>query len=152
MDIQSSINSRRLMLVLNYLCLLTMNVCFYFAWAYQDMNHVIDALGIGSLLIVVATFFQLFLRTGLWRLTHTDTDSLDEREIEITHEALRYSYSWFSIVCLVIIFTHAVVYRLVPDVDFAISVPLAGSLLYLAHTLPGAVLAWREKEMPGALL
>lgn len=152
MDIQGSINSRRLMLVLNYLCLLTMNVCFYFAWAYQDMNHVIDALGIGSLLIVVATFFQLFLRTGLWRLTHTDTDSLDEREIEITHEALRYSYSWFSIVCLVIIFTHAVVYRLVPDVDFAISVPLAGSLLYLAHTLPGAVLAWREKEMPGALL
>lgn len=140
------------MLVLNYLCLLIMNVCFYFAWTYRDMNHMIDALGIGSLLIVLATFFLLFVRTGLWRLTHTGTNSLDEREIEITHQALRYSYSWFSIVCLVIIFTHAVAYRLLPNVDFAISVPLAASLLYLAHTLPGAVLAWREKEMPGALL
>ena len=43
------------MLVLNYLCLLIMNVCFNFAGAYRDMNHMIDALGIGSLLIVLAT-------------------------------------------------------------------------------------------------
>jgi hypothetical protein len=65
----------------------------------------IDALGIGSLLIVLATFFLLFVRAGLWRLTHTGMNSPHEREIEITHQALRYSYSGFSIICLVIIFT-----------------------------------------------
>ena len=150
MDTQKSVNSRRFTLVVNYLCLFIMNICFYFAWAYQGLNHAVDALGIGSLFLVMATFFPLFWRTGLWRLTHSSTNSLDERQIEITHEALRYSYSWFSIICLVIIFAHAVVYRLVPDMDFAISVPLAVSLLYLAHTLPGAILAWTEKEMPGA--
>ena len=55
------------------------------------------------------------------------------------------------VIVLVIVLAHAVVYRLVPGMDFAISVPLAGSLVYLAHTLPGSVLAWTESEMPGAM-
>jgi len=44
---------------------------------------------------------------------------------------------------------HAVLFSLVPDLDFAITMPLVASLIYLAHTLPGTVLAWTERDVPG---
>lgn len=151
MNTQISIPVRRSLVAVNYLCLVVVNVCFYFAWKYVDIGHAVDILGIGALFAVAATFFPLHWQSGLWRLTHARTEALDERQLEITHGALRHSYSWFSVIVLVIVLAHAVVYRLVPGMDFAISVPLAGSLIYLAHTLPGSVLAWTETEMPAAM-
>ena len=136
-------------MVVNYLCLVMMNVCYYFVWAYKDMTHVVDVVGIGALVVVGITFIRLHRRTGLWQLTHAKADALDERQLQITHNALRRSYGWFAVICLVIMLAHAVVYRLVPGLDFALSVPLVVSLIYLAHTLPGSVLAWTEAEVPG---
>lgn len=150
MNTQLSISARRSLVVLNYLCLAVVNICFYFAWNYVDIGHTVDILGIGSLFVVAATFFMLHWQSGLWRLTHSRSDALDERQLEITRDALRHSYAWFSVIVLVIVLAHSVVYRLVSGMDFAISVPLAGSLIYLAHTLPSSVLAWTEKEVPGA--
>ena len=134
--------------MVNYLCLVIMNVCFYFVWIYRDITHAVDAAGIGALIVVVITFILVHWRTGLWQLTHSKSDALDERQLEITHNALKQSYSWFAVICLAIMLTHAVVYRLAPGLDFALSVPLVVSLIYLAHTLPGSVLAWTETEMP----
>lgn len=150
MNSQRSISTRRSLVVVNYLCLVAVNICFYFAWKYADIGHAVDVLGIGSLLVVAATFLPLHWQTGFWRLTHARASRLDERQLQVTYGALRHSYSWFSVIVLVIVFAHAVVYRLVPGMDFAISVPLAVSLIYLAHTLPGSILAWTEKEVPGA--
>ena len=145
-----TIPRRRALVVFNYACLAAMNALFYVAWSRPDIGHGVDAAGLAALLAVAATFVPLHWRTGLWRLTHAAGDALDERQLEITHAALRVAYAWFTVVCLLIVLTHAVVYRLVPGLDFAISVPLAVSLIYLAHTLPGAVLAWTERDVPGA--
>ena len=135
--------------VINYLCLVIMNVCFYLAWTYKDMTHAVDALGIGALAVVGITFIRAHWKTGLWRLTHARADGLDERQLQITHDALSKSYGWFAMICLLIMLAHAVIYRLVPGLEFALSVPLVASLIYLAHTLPGSFLAWTEKEVPG---
>ena len=145
----SPIRHRRGLVLVNYGCLLLMNVLFYFAWTGADRGHAVDAAGIAALLAVGASFVPLHWRTGLWRLTHAPVESLDERELAITHAALRFAYAGFTVTCLLIVLAHAVVYRLVPGLDFAISVPLAASLIYLAHTLPGSVLAWTEREVPG---
>lgn len=149
MKTASPIPRRRALVVANYLCLALMNALFYVAWTRADAGHGVDAAGLAALLVVAATFVPLHWRSGLWRLTHAAGEALDERQLEITHAALRVAYAWFTVVCLLIVLAHAVVYRLAPGLDFAISVPLAVSLIYLAHTLPGAVLAWTEREMPG---
>ena len=126
-----------------------MNVCFYLVSENVDASHLVDAVGIGALVLVGITFRRVHKKTGLWKLTHTKTDSLDERQLQITHNALSQSYSWFTVICLVIMLVHAVFYRLVPGLNLVITVPLVGSLIYLAHTLPGSILAWTETEVPG---
>jgi hypothetical protein len=133
----------------NYSLLLIMNLCFYMVIEERDTTHWVDAVGIASLLAVAITFVRLHGRSGLWRLTHAKTDTLDERQVQVTHLALRHAYGWFTVICLAIMLVHAVLYRLVPGLDLVITVPLAVSLIYLAHTLPGSVLAWTEMEVPG---
>jgi hypothetical protein len=135
-------------MVVNYFFLVVMNACFYLVWLKGDMTHAVDALGLTSLALVVLTFYPLHWRTGLWRLTHARAESLDERQLQLTHQALSVAYSWFTIISLVIMMTFAVGYRLLPQFNLALSVPLAGSLIYLAHTLPGSVLACTEAHMP----
>ncbi len=139
MNIESSIAKRSNIVLINYLCLTVMNVCFYFVWVYKDITHIIDAVGISALIVVVITFILVHWRTGFWHLTHAKASMLDERQLQITHNALRYSYSWFTVICLVIMMTHALVYRLVPGYGFALSMPLVASLIYLVHTLPGSI-------------
>jgi hypothetical protein len=129
-----------------------MNLCFYIVFHKRDITHAVDVIGLGSLFIVVVSFYQVHRRTGLWQLTHSRTDLLDERQVQITHTALSQSYAWFTVICLVIMLVHAVLYRLVPGINFVITVPLVGSLIYLAHTLPGSILAWTENEVPGEVL
>ncbi len=140
---------RRGELVVNYLCLFIMNVCFYFVYQQEGMNHLLDAVGIGAFALVAITFVRVHYRTGLWKLIHTKTAALDERQLQITHGALSRSYGWFAVICLVIMLVHAVVYRLALGVGFVITVPLVTSLIYLAHTLPASILAWTEMEVPG---
>ena len=149
MKAQSRKTGRQGMVVVNYLFLIVMNVCFYFVYHYRGMTHLVDILGLLSLALVGVTFYRAHVKTGLWKLTHTNTDKLDERELQITYHALRYAYAWFTIICLVLLMAHAVFYRLIPGISFVITVPLAGSLIYLAHTLPASILAWQETEVPG---
>jgi len=52
--------------------------------------------------------------------------------------SLKYSYSIFSIVTLIIIYGFAVVEQ------GPIDVVIAACLLYLAHTLPAAITGWKE--------
>ena len=141
--------NRRTWVVVNYLCLLIMNVCFYFVFERPDMTHIVDVIGLAAIVVVVISFFRVHTKTGLWKLTHAKTDTLDERQMQITHAALSSSYGWFAVICLVIMLVHAVLYRLIPGLNFVITVPLVGSLIYLAHTLPGSILAWTEAEVPG---
>jgi hypothetical protein len=141
-------NRRRGLIFLNLLFLLLMNVCFHLVHARFELTRMVDALGLLCLLFVVLTFFPLHMRTGLWKLTHTGSDALDERQIQITHNALRLAYGWFTVIVLLILLVHAV-YREVFALSFLITVPMVSSLIYLAHILPGTILAWTELEVPG---
>ncbi len=149
MNLKESRSKRRSIILVNYISLLIVNVAFYFVYQYRDMSHIMDAAGLLALLIVAVTFVRGHVKSGLWKLTHARAGKLDERELQLTHHALGQAYGWFSVICLSIMLAHAVVYRLVPGIEFVITVPLVGSLIYLAHTLPGSILAWTEKEVPG---
>ncbi len=149
MNIQKTRLKRRGIIFLNYLSLLIVNVTFYFASQCKNMGYLIDVAGLLSLIIVIITFRHGHVKSGLWKLTHAHADKLDERELQLTHYALGHAYGWFSVICLSIMLIHAMVYRLIPEIKFVITVPLVASLIYFAHTLPGSILAWREKEVPG---
>ena len=140
---------RRSLIALNYLFLITLNVCFYFVTRGRDATHLVDAAGLLAFVLVIVTFVRVHLKSGLWKLTHAAADRLDERELQVTHNALGKAYGGFTVVCLTLLLVHAVLFRLGPGPDFEITVPLAVSLIYLAHTLPGAILGWTQKEVPG---
>jgi hypothetical protein len=101
------------------------------------MLAVLAALGLGFL-----TFIRVYWRTRLWKLTHAGFKSLDERQVQIVYDALRVSYWIFAIVCVVTLYVNAVLEQ------GHIPVVVAAAVLYLAHTLPAAVLAWKEEEIP----
>ncbi len=149
MENQKKRSARRSWIVVNYLALLLMNLLFYVVHHLRDVSHLVDFFGLFALLVVGLTFIRVHKRTGLWKLTHSSVDALDEREVQLTHMALRRSYAWFTVICLSIVLLHAVLARMIPGVDLSITVPLSGSLIYLAHTLPASVLAWTQAEVPG---
>ena len=87
----------------------------------------------------IASFFLAFGKSGVWSLTHSRFNDLDERQIMVISNALRISYSIFTILVILIIYAYALFQR------GPIDVILAAALLYLAHILPGSILAWHEK-------
>ncbi|MDP8211202.1 MAG: hypothetical protein P9M05_10310, partial [Candidatus Stygibacter australis] len=70
---------------------------------------------------------------------HSAYKDLDERETELVFKATTISYSIFTIICLVMIYVFNFI-------GFGpIDVVLAAFLLYLAHSLPAAIIAWNQK-------
>jgi len=144
-----SMSGRRGIVIFNYTCLIIMNLCFYLVYSYEDMTHFVDAIGIFTFISVVFTFIRLHMKSGLWKLTHTKAEMLDERELHVTHSAISHAYSAFTVICLTIMLVHAVLFRCIAGMDLVITVPLVVSLIYFAHTLPGSILAWTETHVPG---
>ena len=94
-------------------------------------------------IVILAVFLislnKAFIVTKFWKMVHTSSKNLDERELQLVLNALRSAYGIFAVICLVIIYAFAVA-------DYQpIDVILAGGLLYLAHTLPAAIVGWNEK-------
>ena len=116
---------------------------FYYGWVAGGVhNPVAVGLIVVCVIGLVLSFRHVIWRTGLWRLTHTKGENLDERQIMVTREALRYSYGIFVPCCLLLMFAAAVA----ADYDIHIfDVVLPAGLLYLSHILPAVILAWREK-------
>ena len=89
------------------------------------------------------SFITLYIKTKIWKLVHTKIEKLDEREIQLTHESLRYSYSIFTVVSLLVLLIFALTIK---DYDSLLMIICIG-LLYLAHTLPAAIIAWKQKDV-----
>jgi hypothetical protein len=132
----------RYWIILNYLSLTAVLVFFYSGKLLQ-WPHLIIILEIGSLVIYIISFIRTFIRTKYWKMVHTSLKNLDEREIQVVLNGLKYSYSIFAIVCLIIIYIFAFIEYHPIDILFA------GALLLLAHTLPAAVVGWNEKYSSG---
>ncbi|UCG52835.1 MAG: hypothetical protein JSW58_04580 [Candidatus Latescibacterota bacterium] len=143
MDIRTSIAKRRVGVVVNYASLTLFLLLYYIGF----IGHWSAVLTIGVLIfLAVATvsFIFVHIKTGLWRLAHSSREKLDERQIQVTHEALRYSYSVFAVICLLIMLFNAVTgYR----GHYLFDAVLPMSLLYFAHSLPSSVIAWTEREV-----
>ena len=141
MEHQISKTDRRIGVIVNYLCVAAIGFLIHagdvMAWSVVvRLVGVLAALGVGLI-----TFIRVYWRTGLWKLAHASYQKLDERQVQLMYDSLSHSYAVFTIVCLVIVYLNAVIER------GPVPIVIAGSILYLAHTLPAAVVAWTEKEV-----
>jgi hypothetical protein len=139
MELLKTRTQRRMWITLNFLFLVAGLIAFYLG-IHSDWPVVWIVTGTIALILFIVTCIQAFFRTLLWKMTHARVSLLDERQVEVVLNAIRYSYSIFVIVCLLIVYGFAV-FALK-----AIDVVIAGSLLYLAHTLPAAIIGWTEND------
>jgi hypothetical protein len=105
-----------------------------------DMRLLLVGVGV-TLTVGTVTFVNLYWKTRLWQLSHASFERLDERQVQVFYESLRHSYAILAVVCLVVLYTSAVAGK------GPIPILIAAAILYLAHTLPAAILAWTEKEV-----
>jgi hypothetical protein len=104
-------------------------------------------LGIIAIAVSIYSYVHVHIKTGLWKLVHANPDNLDERQIMVTHESLRFSYGIFSVICLSIFLASELIRQLLSiGSDFPL-IPVIAVLIYLAHTLPSSIIAWCEKEV-----
>jgi len=134
-------SERRAGIILNYVSVLLLVVLFYLGKADNWSIGWIVAEA-AALVVALITLLRYHFLTGLWRLVHTKVTKLDERQVHITHESLRHSYSIFTVLALLVLLWKAVFQS--PDPNLII---VFAALLYLAHTLPSTVLAWTETEV-----
>ncbi|MEA3267101.1 MAG: hypothetical protein U9P42_09215 [Candidatus Fermentibacteria bacterium] len=130
--------------VLNYGALLIANTAFYFVYKGRAASHIYDIVGIASVAVVALTFIPLHWKSGIWKLTHSKSKDLDERELTLTHWALSESYGWFAVICLLIMLALSFIGRMNICPQYTISMPLVASLIYFSHTLPGTMIAWKK--------
>ena len=133
-------NQNRAWILLNYLSLIGGVSLFYTVKIYHwPLSFLLFEIGIITILLF--SFFKAFIITKFWKIVHTSSKNLDEREMQVVLNAVRYAYSIFAIICLILIYAFAIAEKQ------AIDVLLAGGLLYLAHTLPAAIVGWKEKYL-----
>jgi len=139
-------SNRRIGVVINYVSLL-MFLAFFYYGKFGEWN-IISTVGSGlSTIIFFTSLIIVYFKTGLWRLVHTKVDKLDERQLLVTYESLRHSYSIFSILCLlVVIAVELISDSMIIGVDIPL-MPIFWVLFLLAHTLPASIIAWKEKEV-----
>ena len=133
-----SMQTRRFWIIINYLSIIFL-LSFFYTGKYFNWTVLVLIGEAASLLLFIVSFIKGFINTKLWRMSHTSTKNLDERQLQVLLNSLKYSYSIFTIITLIIIYGFAVA-ELGP-----IDVVLAGCLLYMAHTLPAAIIGWNEK-------
>ncbi|MBT3231731.1 MAG: hypothetical protein HN356_02860 [Calditrichaeota bacterium] len=138
-----SLRSKKIGVVINYLSLLWFVALFYTGEHIIGWSTVLVAAILVSILIIIITFVTVHVNSGLWKLIHSKIEKLDEREIYVTHESLRYSYAIMSIILLLIIFVMA----LTSMGKDALGPILPAGLIYFAHTLPSSVIVWKEKDL-----
>ncbi|GBE30557.1 MAG TPA: hypothetical protein ENH10_05655 [Bacteroidetes bacterium] len=109
-----------------------------------------------GVLLVLTTLMAIsieraFGRTHLWSLTRKKSHELDEREVELTYNALAIAYRVMSIVLLaamyLIILSHDELLMSYLGWAKPIASVLAIGLIYMAQTLPSVIIGWRELPM-----
>ncbi len=130
--------SRRAKVILNYLSIIFILIIFYLI-KLLGINKSYLLFELIPIVILIMSFKSAFLITNFWKMTHTSSKNLDERELQIVYKATTCSYTIFTIVCLILIYLFNLTGL------GSIDVVLAASLLYFAHTLPAAIIIFTEK-------
>jgi hypothetical protein len=139
MNLRQSKKHRRLWVTLNYAALVGFVIIWFFILAGHK-NVLSYSFGAISLIVVLISFYFAYLKTRIWNLVHTSVLKLDEREISVIYYALRYAYSIFAILCLIIMIAISLSKKPIDIMTVAV-------LIYLAHILPASIIAWKEKEV-----
>ena len=134
--------NRQTGVVINYAALVLFLLLF-FAGERSGWTGLIVGATLASLALAVISFAIVHIRTRLWKLVHTKEDKLDERQIQVTRYSLRHAYAIFSVISLAVL----LVLALLAGRSDSILIMVFACLLYLAHTLPSAILAWTEKQV-----
>jgi len=141
MRLEQSKPKRRVAVIINYGCAGLFLLLFALG-KYNGWTPLLLIALAATLAVLLASFLRLHIRTRLWWLVHTGAEHLDERQVQATHESLRVSYGIFSVIVLCIL-----LYMGVRNTEDSMLILVFAVLLYLAHTLPSSVLAWREREV-----
>jgi len=140
MKINENRKLRRIWVVTNLAALILSAGTFELIKQANDGNRTLLWVLLGAFLVVFITSFSIaFGVTGIWKFTHSKYAELDEREMMIISNALRISYAVFTVSVILIVYAYALLE------SGPIDVVIAASMLYLAHILPGSILAWHEK-------
>jgi len=130
----------RLGVTLNYLSLTLLVALTYYMEAF-GWNAIASGCIALAALVLVITLIQFHIRTGLWRLVHTGRENLNEKQTPMIYRSLHRSYGLFAIISLVVLLWKSVFPGPNPNL-----IVVFAALLYLAHTLPSAVIGWNEKD------
>ena len=131
---------RRISVIINYFSILLILTIFYII-KLGLLNKTFLILEIIPLITIIINFRNAFGKTNLWKMTHASFKNLDEREVQVVYKATSISYSLFVIITLVIIYTF--IFIGIGHIDALLAI----CLLYFAHTLPAAIIAYVEKEV-----
>lgn len=134
-------SERRVGVILNYVALALTLAVVYWGEA-TEWNTAMTIMLVLAVAVLALTLFRYHLATGLWRMAHTKIDKLDERQVQVTHDALRHSYAVFTILALIALLWKALLPGEDPNLIMVFAV-----LLYVAHTLPSSMIAWSEPEV-----
>ncbi len=138
MELKTSKSSRRIGVILNFICLTAIVLLFELIKLKQNPKLLIYELF--PLGIFVISYFIYFGKTGLWKFTHKSLNKLDEREIQLTNKSLRFSYFLFAVITLSLF----MIYTLL---GLQVNMVLMVSLLFLAHILPAYFISWTAKKI-----
>jgi len=98
-----------------------------------------EGLFLKSLILSAISAWFAFQNTGLLKFTHTKTKDLDERELIVTNNAIRFGYSALAIVATLLLFVIALT-------SWQIHVTHAAFILYTSHILPAVYLGWKGEK------
>jgi hypothetical protein len=105
MKIKMPKSERRMWIIINFLSLIIIVAIFEFIKSgFLTQKHLLFE--IVPIALLVITNIILFGKTKIMRFTHKSYDKLDEREAQLSNRSLRFSYSFFAILSLGLLYTY----------------------------------------------
>jgi hypothetical protein len=143
--------ARRFGVIANYAGAILFATIFCFG-EYTHWNVPLALVAILAVFALVTSSYLTLIRTGLWRLTHTSVEKLDEREIQVTHTSLRHSYVIFTgfslaLIAFMVLSVRFSFITLTHRGHYSFGLVVLILLQFLIHTLPASIIAWTEKEV-----
>ena len=139
MEAKILFNNRKIGVLFTYLSLLTILMVFEYA-REEGVSLFLKVIEAISILIFITSFIITYVKTGLLRFTHKPIRELDEREIILLSKSLRYSYTSFTILVLLLLMSFTLT-------NASVDMVLVVSLIIFAHLLPASIIAWTEENV-----
>lgn len=142
---------RRYGVIINYISVVLFSVVFLLG-EYGTWNIILGCFSLVFLSVVVISFTRAYIKTGIWKLTQSKAQQLDEREINVIYDSYRRAYGIFTAISvgLVILITFSVrfsFFTLTHRGHYSFGLLAIVLLSYLVNTLPAAIIAWSEPRI-----